>query len=122
MLDSESKRLRAVKELISIRRKGFGWEDVGHNWSKNGYIFTSKELFDHFVSVVLKAERRRDKPSEPDISLSVDKFQYKLGTMTALKVDDRFNAKSGEEFKQEMAEERERREVVRETDRAAMLQ
>ena len=42
--------------------------------------------------------------------------------MPALKVDERFNAKSGEEFKQEMAEERERREVEGETDRAAMLQ
>ena len=79
MLDSESKCLQAVKEQISIRRKGFGWEDFGHNWSKNGYTFTSKELFDHFVSVVLEAERSRDVPSEPDISLSVDKYHYMLG-------------------------------------------
>ena len=122
MIDSESKHLRAVKEQISIRRKGFGWEDVGHNWSKNGYTFTSKDLFDHFVSVVLEAECSRDIPSEPNISLSIDKYQHKLGTMTALKVDERFNAKSGEEFKQEMVEERERREVERETDRTAMLQ
>ncbi len=42
--------------------------------------------------------------------------------MTALTIDERFNAKSGEEFKQEMLEERERREEERETDRAARLQ
>ncbi len=45
-----------------------------------------------------------------------------LGMMTALKVDEKFNAKFGEECKQKMAEERERREVERETDRAAMHQ
>ena len=61
-------------------------------------------------------------PSEPDISLSVNKYQYMLGMMTALKVDEKFHAKSGEECKQKMAEERERREVKRETDRAAMHQ
>ena len=72
MLDSESKHLGAVKEQISIRRKGFGWEDVGHNWSKNGYAFTSKELFDHFNSVVLEAEHSRDVPSEPSISISLE--------------------------------------------------
>jgi hypothetical protein len=42
--------------------------------------------------------------------------------MTVLKVDERFNAKSADGFKQEMAKEREIREVERETDRAAMLQ
>ncbi len=36
MIDSESKCLQAVKEQISICRKGYGWEDVDHNWSKNG--------------------------------------------------------------------------------------
>ena len=122
LLDSDPKRLKAVKEQISIRRKGFGWEDVGHYWTKDGYIFTSRELFDHFVNVVLKAESKRDIPTEPDVSLSVDNCRYSLGTMTALTIDERFNAKSGEEFKQEMLEERERREEERETDRAARLQ
>ena len=42
--------------------------------------------------------------------------------MTALTIDERFNAKSGEEFKQEMLEEQKRREEERETDRAARLQ
>ena len=122
LLDSDPKRLKAVKEQISIRRKGFGWEDVGHYWTKDGYTFTSSELFDHFVNVVLEAERTRDIPTEPDVSLSVDNCRYSLGTMTALTIDERFNAKSGEEFKQEMLEERERREEERETDRAARLQ
>ena len=99
LLDSDPKRLKAVKEQISIRRKGFGWEDVGHYWSKDGYTYTSRELFDHFVNVVLEAERTRDIPTEPDVSLSVDNCRYTLGTMTALMIDERFvSCKVGRRF------------------------
>ena len=72
--------------------------------------------------MVLEAERTREIPTEPDVSLSVDNRRYTLGTMTALTIDERFYAKSGEEFRQEMIEERDRREEERETDRAARLQ
>eukprot|EP00956_Cyclotella_meneghiniana_P037871 scaffold145784_cov49-Cyclotella_meneghiniana.AAC.1 len=100
LLDSDPKRLKAVKEQITIRRRGFGWEDVGHYWSKDGYTYTAtSELFDHFVNVVLEAERTREIPTEPDVSFSVDNRRYTLGTMTALTIDERFHAKSGEEFR-----------------------
>jgi hypothetical protein len=33
-LNRESARLKAVKEQITIRAKGFGWDDVKHAWSK----------------------------------------------------------------------------------------
>ena len=69
LLDSDPKRLYAVKEQISIRRKGFGWEDVGHYWTKDGYTFTSSELFDHFINVVLEAERTRYQRSQVSASL-----------------------------------------------------
>eukprot|EP00956_Cyclotella_meneghiniana_P007773 scaffold10371_cov60-Cyclotella_meneghiniana.AAC.5 len=99
LLDSDPKRLKAVKEQISICCKGFGWEDVGHYWSKDGYTYTSRELFDHFVNVVLEAERTRDIPTEPDVSLSVDNCRYTLGTMTALMIDERFvSCKIGRRF------------------------
>jgi len=37
-----------------------------------------------------------------DVSLSVDNRRFTLGTMTALTIDERFHAKTGEEFRREM--------------------
>jgi hypothetical protein len=55
-LDSEAKRLKVVKEQISIGKKGFGWDDAGHKWSENGYLYSSRELLDDFLNVVLPIE------------------------------------------------------------------
>ena len=46
---SENSKLEAVKEQITIRVKGFGWDFLSYPWSKNGKHFTSKELFSYFV-------------------------------------------------------------------------
>ena len=68
-------------------------------------------------------EEVREIPTEPPVNLSSVNDKYTLGTMTDLKFDDeRLKAKTNEEFKQEMATERARRENKRETDRARMLQ
>jgi hypothetical protein len=122
-LDSESKRLKAVKEQISIRRKGFGWEDAGHNWSKDGYTFTSRELLDHFINTVLPMELDREIPTEPQLTLSVITDRFKLGTVANQDINSHtFNSKTDEQFKQEMVDERARREAERDTDRASRLQ
>jgi uncharacterized membrane protein len=121
LLESEAKRLKACKLNISIRKKGFGWEDAGHNWSKDGYTFTSKELLDHFINTVLpmELEERRPIPTEPQITLSVINNSLTLGTVADLEFD---NAKSEEQFKQDMTNERARREAEGDTDRAGQLQ
>ena len=123
-LDSEAKRLKAVKEQISIRKKGFGWDDAGHKWSENGYVYSSRELLDHFLNIVLSIEESgRPIPTEPQINLSAVDDSIGLGTMTALEIDtERFNVRTNEEFKQDMAIERARRENEGETDRATRLQ
>lgn len=122
LIDSGPKRLKAVKEQITIRRKGFGWEDLAHKWSEGGYVYSSKELLDHLIDVILPAEQTREIPTEPTVGLYMVNNEYTLGTTTTLNIDERFNAMSSEEFRQKMTEERERRETERETDRAAQLQ
>ena len=56
-LSSESARLRAVKEQIVIRWKGFGWDEAAHAWSKDQRPYSSLELMNHFVKVVLPMEK-----------------------------------------------------------------
>eukprot|EP00956_Cyclotella_meneghiniana_P008423 scaffold11328_cov66-Cyclotella_meneghiniana.AAC.8 len=63
-LSSESARLRAVKQQIVIRWKGFGWDEAAHAWSKDQRPYSSLELMKHFVEVVLPMEKHwvPDKP------------------------------------------------------------
>ena len=56
-LNSESARVKAVKEQIMIRTKGSGWDDAAHPWSKNGQAFSSDELMKHFIETVLPMEK-----------------------------------------------------------------
>ena len=56
-LTSERARLRAVKEQILIRVKGFGWDKAAHAWSKGNVPYSSMELMTHFVEVVLPMEK-----------------------------------------------------------------
>jgi hypothetical protein len=122
LLESKAKRLKACKLNTSICKKGFGWEDAGHNWSKDGYTFTSKELLDHFmINTVLPIElqERRPIPIEPNITLSVINNSLSLGTVANLEFD--CQAKSEEQFKEDMPMERAQREAEGDTDRAAQL-
>ena len=56
-LTRESAKLIAVKEQILIRHKRTIGEEAGHKWTQNGYYYTSKELLDHFILVVLPMEK-----------------------------------------------------------------
>ena len=80
------------------------------------HVHISRELLDHFDTAVLKSKHTRDIPTAPNVNVSVLVNKY-----MCLKIDERFNAKSGAEFKQEMSEEqdRDRTEVESETDKAA---
>ena len=62
-LHSERTRLRAVKEQIMIRVKGFGWEDAAHAWSKGNVPYNSAELMEYFVTVVLPMTEERGVPT-----------------------------------------------------------
>ena len=122
-LSSESARLRAVKEQITIRVNGFGWEEAAHAWSKSGVAYSSSELMKHFVEVVLPMEEKLGIPIEPPLKFQDNTTKYTLGTQSGLSVDNvGMNIKSTEEIKADAMMERARRESVGETDRDANLQ
>jgi hypothetical protein len=123
-LTSESAKLKAVKEQILIRRKGTIGEEAGHKWSQNGYYYTSKELLDHFIHVVLPMEKDRDVPTEPPVEFRGGiSDQHTLGTMTDLEyINKNQIGMSIEEIKANAIKERERRELEGETDRYTNLQ
>ena len=39
-------------------------EEAHHPWSENSHTFTSKELLDHFIHVVLPLEKKSELPTE----------------------------------------------------------
>ena len=105
-LNSESARVKAVKEQIMIRVKGFGWEDLKHPWSKNNVPYTSIELMNHFVQVILTAEREREIPDGPSMNLPGPSEKLKLGTTTELEVGGGENANTVG-FRDQMVQEAE---------------
>jgi hypothetical protein len=76
---------------------------------------------DHFINTVLPIElqERRPIPIEPNITLSVINNSLSLGTVADLEFD--CQAKSDEQFKEDMPMERAQREADGDTDRAAQL-
>ena len=122
-ISSEPTRLKAVKEQITIRVKGFGWKEAAHAWSKGGTAYDSLELMKHFVDVILPMEAKLGVPSEPAFKLQDNTTKYTLGTDSGLSVEDvALNTKSVEDLKAEAMMERARREAEGETDRDANLQ
>ena len=67
-----------------IRSKGFGWEEAGHAWSKNGQVFTSRELMKHFIEKVLPMEDELGVPDEPPMKLQSVSEKYTLGLLQIL--------------------------------------
>ena len=123
-LNSESSKLLAVKEQIQIRRIGFGWEECGHPWSRNGEYFTSRELLSFLIDVVIPFELKRGIPSEPAVDFTTKVLTtLKLGTESSLEfIDETINPRNTTELLEDAIEERERRENEFLTDRDSMLQ
>ena len=80
---SVSAKLNAVKEQIRIRVLGFGWKDLHHPWSKDGVAYTSQQLLDYLVDVILPEERKRGIPAKPQMNLPSRKNLPQLGGKTA---------------------------------------
>jgi hypothetical protein len=117
-IPSESSRLAAVKEQILIYKLGFGWTDCGHKWSENGKHFTSKELLNHLIGIVIPLAIQRGIPSESPVDIPSGLMNdYKLGTKTSLDYSHEcFNVKSVEDMKRDAELERQRREDNQLTD------
>jgi hypothetical protein len=122
-LPCERARLRAVKEKIMIRVKGFGWEDVAHAWSKGSVPYNSAELMEHFVNVVLPMTEESRAPNEPPLKFEDNTSKCTLGTQSALLVNHAsMNTKATEQIKAEAMAECARSEMEGKIDRDANLQ
>jgi len=85
-LKSETAMINAIKEQISICRKGFGWEDAGHHWSNDRSTFTSMQLLPHLLNIVLPTETERQIPSEPPFNFPEALDRLQLGTSMELEL------------------------------------
>ena len=113
-----------MKEQFLIRKIGFGWVECSHQWSQEGYHYSSKELLAHLTNMVIPFEIKCGIPLQvPMIVTKGHSTKYKLGTESALDFkNDSLNVKSVEEMKDDAIEEQQRRENDFQTDRDANLQ
>ena len=51
--------MKAAPTNITIHVKGFGWEWCHYAWSKNGQLFTVKELAQHLEWIVREEKKRK---------------------------------------------------------------
>mmetsp|Transcript_26186 Transcript_26186/g.44648 ORF Transcript_26186/g.44648 Transcript_26186/m.44648 type:complete len:365 (-) Transcript_26186:8-1102(-) len=88
-LGSKTAKLDAVKEQIRIRVIGFGWKDLHHPWSKDGYEYTSEELLEYLLTKLIpeQAKSKRGIPAKPTMTLPSRKQTMQLGTKTLDVVD-----------------------------------
>lgn len=82
-LKTKKDRLRFVKEQILIRYLGLGWAEAHHPWSKNKHVFTSSELLEHLVKVVIPLELSKSIPTHPPVELPKRPDELTLGTKSA---------------------------------------
>ena len=65
-LKSDASRLQALKDNITIRVRGFNWSWAHHAWSKNGELYTVKDLKKH-LEFVIRRENEEGIPKPPDV-------------------------------------------------------
>jgi len=76
-----------LKEHILIRYVGLGWEEAYHPWLKGGYIYTPKELLQHFTMVVIPLKRTKIVPEHPRMNLPTRPSLPTLGTKASDIID-----------------------------------
>ena len=81
-LKTKTSKLHAVKENISIRVVGFGWQQFHHQWSKNGVDYTIDELAKHLKHIICE-EKKLGIPVKPPIEMPLLREMPKLGQLTA---------------------------------------
>ena len=67
-----------------IRYLGLGLEEAHHPWSENGHTFTSKELLNHFIHVVLPLEKKSELPMEASTTAPPLPTLQTVGTVSQL--------------------------------------
>jgi len=119
-LSSESPRLEAVKEQILIRYLGLGWSAAHHPWSTSGREFSSNELLEHLVNVVIPLAKELE---VPPVALPAPPEMIELGTTSELgKSINVTNSEKMEKFKADARLEIEQRESRGEGGRWSEMQ
>ena len=102
--------MRFVKEQILIHYLGLGWIEAHHPWSKNKHVFTSSELLEHLVKVVITLEISKSIPTHPPVELPKRPDELTLGTKSAGLIDlDNFLLEKEHDVRINAMTERERK-------------
>ena len=80
-LNYKKDKLRALKDNIQIRYKGFGWEEWQTNWSSGGVQLSVPELTKVLKSYMKEEKKRkRQVPDKPKVPIPQRKNMAILGT------------------------------------------
>ena len=95
----DKRKREALKENISIRVKGFGWDQFRIPWTRNRQDRPIKELAKHLRDI-LTFELSATIPTEPAGTMKMRKFVPVLGTLTdERRMLDANHFKSGQDMK-----------------------
>ena len=81
-LPSKTAKLDNLNKQIEMRTVGLGWEDLGHNWSKDCKAHSPDDLVKHLKHTT-REESRRDIPTAPPVDTLTRKPTPKFGSMAA---------------------------------------
>ena len=121
-MNRKSSKLIALKENISIRVIGLGWEDLSMHWSSNVKAFTLEELASH-IKMILSNQRSHSIPTKPPVLLPAQKALPQLGIQApGIFSIDADRIKNSDEFDHQERRTRLDREVVGAGDRYSNMQ
>ena len=124
-LSSDTARLNALKENITMRGKGLGWGWCHHAWSKKRHKYTINELAKHLKWIIEQEKKPANKkiPDEPEPNVPKRQITSVLGTQTddVDELDKKYLANE-EEFKKNANKLRREREARGEGSMYSVLQ
>ena len=108
-MKSDTQKYRYLKENITMRVKGCGWEECKHAWSKGGRKYTIEELTAH-MEKIFDLEAGWDVPDEPVVDIQKRAPTAILGTLNnfAKQLDGKY-FDNEEEFKEACVKKRRQR-------------
>eukprot|EP00956_Cyclotella_meneghiniana_P002231 scaffold2510_cov65-Cyclotella_meneghiniana.AAC.1 len=88
-LKTKKDKMKHVKENILIRYLGLGWVEAHHPWSRKQdgiqHTFTSDELFQHLIEVVIPLADKKEMPLYAPVKLPELPDNFTLGTRSAVR-------------------------------------
>ena len=88
-LKTKKDKMKHVKENILIRYLGLGWVEAHHPWSRKQdgiqHTFTSDELFQHLIEVVIPLADKKEMPLYAPVKLPELPDNFTLGARSAVR-------------------------------------